>query len=38
VLPVVRGVDVPTSLPPCPSLRGEPCRTYQAISNPPAGG
>jgi predicted acyl esterase len=38
VLPVVRGVDVPTSLPPCPSLRGEPCRTYQAIANPPAGG
>jgi predicted acyl esterase len=28
VLPVVDGVDVPTGLPPCPSLRGEPCRTY----------
>jgi predicted acyl esterase len=25
VLPVV-GVDVPTGLPPCPGLRGEPCR------------
>jgi predicted acyl esterase len=28
VLPVVDGVDVPTGLPPCPGLRGEPCRTY----------
>ena len=28
VLPVVPGVDVPTSLPPCPGLRGEPCRPY----------
>jgi predicted acyl esterase len=26
VLPVVGGVAVPTPLPPCPSLRGEPCR------------
>jgi uncharacterized protein len=38
VLPVDRGVDVPTPLPPCPSLRGEACRTYQPIANPPAGG
>jgi hypothetical protein len=22
----VSGVDVPTGLPPCPGLRGEPCR------------
>jgi predicted acyl esterase len=29
VLPVVPGVDVPTQLPPCPGLRGEPCRDYQ---------
>jgi predicted acyl esterase len=29
VLPVVPGVSVPTALPPCPGLRGEPCRTYQ---------
>ena len=29
VLPVVSGVDVPTALPPCPGLRGEPCRAYQ---------
>jgi uncharacterized protein len=28
VLPVVGGVSVPTGLPPCPGLRGEPCRTY----------
>ena len=27
VLPVVPGVNVPTGLPPCPGLRGEPCRT-----------
>jgi len=36
VLPVVPGVDVPTSLPPCPSLRGEPCRTYVALNNTPS--
>jgi len=28
-LPVVPGVKVPTELPPCPGLRGEPCRDYQ---------
>jgi hypothetical protein len=33
VLPVVPGVKVPTALPPCPGLRGEPCRTYQALAN-----
>ena len=26
VLPVATGISVPTALPPCPSLRGEPCR------------
>ena len=26
VLPVVPGIAVPTGLPPCPGLRGEPCR------------
>jgi predicted acyl esterase len=26
ILPVVPGVNVPTGLPPCPGLRGEPCR------------
>ena len=29
MLPVVPGVNVPTGLPPCPGLRGEPCRDYQ---------
>ena len=33
VLPVVPGVSVSTPLPPCPSLRNEPCRPYQAIVN-----
>jgi hypothetical protein len=33
VLPVVRGLEVPTPLPPCPSLRNEPCRQYQPIVN-----
>ncbi|MCW2990821.1 MAG: peptidase [Solirubrobacterales bacterium] len=32
-LPVVGGVEVPTGLPPCPGLRGEPCRDYQALVN-----
>ena len=27
-MPVVSGASVPTSLPPCPGLRGEPCRRY----------
>jgi predicted acyl esterase len=30
VLPVVPGVEVPTPLPPCPALRGQPCRDFQA--------
>jgi len=36
LLPVVPGVSVPTGLPPCPGLRGEPCRAYQAVANLPA--
>jgi hypothetical protein len=32
-LPVVPGVSVPTSLPPCPSLRNEPCRSYVPYTN-----
>jgi len=28
-LPVVPGLSIPTDLPPCPGLRGEPCRDYQ---------
>jgi uncharacterized protein len=35
LLPVVPGVTVPTGLPPCPGLRGEPCRDYQAFVNRP---
>jgi len=36
LLPVVPGLSVPTGLPPCPGLRGEPCRAYQSLSNRPA--
>ena len=28
ILPLVPGVSAPTPLPPCPGLRGEPCRNY----------
>jgi len=27
-LPIVGGIDVPDELPPCPGLRGQPCRDY----------
>jgi hypothetical protein len=37
VLPVVPGVSVPSGLPPCPGLRGEPCRSYQPLRNHSAG-
>jgi len=33
VLPIVRRVSVPPSLPPCPGLRGQPCRTYVPAAN-----
>jgi predicted acyl esterase len=36
VLPVVPGIEVPTELPPCPALRGQPCRDYVELSNSPA--
>jgi uncharacterized protein len=32
-LPVVPGVSAPTGLPPCPGLRGEPCRDHQPFAN-----
>ena len=32
-LPVVPGVEVPAGLPPCPSLRNEPCRPYASFVN-----
>jgi predicted acyl esterase len=33
IMPMVPGVTVPTGLPPCPGLRGEPCRAYQPFVN-----
>ena len=33
LLPVVPGVETTTGLPPCPGLRGEPCRDYQPFEN-----
>jgi predicted acyl esterase len=33
ILPIVPGVSVPTGMPACPSLRNEPCRSYQAFVN-----
>jgi len=35
LLPVIPGVSAPTGLPPCPGLRGEPCRDYQPFTNAP---
>jgi predicted acyl esterase len=35
VLPLVPDDDVTTPLPPCPSLRGQPCRGYEDLSNSP---
>ena len=33
VLPVIPDVTVPTDQPICPSLRNEPCRTFEASAN-----
>jgi uncharacterized protein len=33
VLPVVPGIEAPTELPPCPGLRGQPCRDYVPFEN-----
>ncbi|MCW5893934.1 MAG: CocE/NonD family hydrolase [bacterium] len=33
VLPVIPGVVPPPTLPPCPGLRGQPCRTYRPAGN-----
>lgn len=33
VLPVIRRVVAPAGLPPCPGLRGQPCRTYAPADN-----
>jgi predicted acyl esterase len=32
-IPVVRGLGAPTELPPCPGLRGQPCRDYKPLVN-----
>ena len=34
VLPVIPGITVPTPLPPCPSLRGQPCRPSYGNATP----
>jgi predicted acyl esterase len=36
VLPVVPDIDVPTDLPACGALRGQPCRPYEESTNDPA--
>jgi len=33
LLPAIPGVEVPTPLPPCPSLRSQPCRAYVPHAN-----
>ncbi len=33
ILPIVPGIHVGASLPPCPGLRGEPCRAYHPFVN-----
>jgi predicted acyl esterase len=30
---VLPGIAIPAGLPACPSLRGQPCRTYEAVEN-----
>lgn len=35
VLPRIAGATIPGQYPPCPSLRGQPCRAAEAISNTP---
>jgi len=32
-LPVIPGVKIPTELPECSALRGQPCRDYQKFAN-----
>jgi hypothetical protein len=32
-LPVVPDVEAPSELPPCPGLRGQPCRDYKPFEN-----
>ena len=35
-LGVLPEIEIPESYPPCPGLRGQPCRTYQPAPNTPA--
>jgi len=35
VLPKVDGLTIPPARPPCPSLRGQPCRDWAAFTNTP---
>ncbi|MFO7568002.1 MAG: CocE/NonD family hydrolase [Enhygromyxa sp.] len=37
LLPVIPGQTIPTELPPCPSLRGQPCREFVEFVNTSAG-
>ena len=31
-LPVLPATDIPTELPPCPALRGQPCRDFEPVA------
>lgn len=33
VLPVIPDAEAPVNLPPCPGLRGQPCRAYRELTN-----
>ena len=33
---IVPGIHVPTPLPGCAALRGQPCRPYQSYANTPS--
>ena len=35
LLPVIPGIEVSTALPDCHALRGQPCRDYVPLTNPP---
>jgi predicted acyl esterase len=37
LLPVIPGVSAESGLPPCPALRGQPCRDYQPFENAAGG-
>lgn len=33
MMPTLGGIEVAEGLPPCPALRGQPCREYRAVTN-----